>query len=179
MVGRLFYSTAMHTSSPNNRALHSIHNQSFPIQQSTLLFQHCLLLFNPPTYTHPPYIHLICAHIPTQPTSHLSPTYTYTAYISLIPTDTYTAYISFIPTYTYKAYISFIPHIYLHSLHLINPHRYLHSLHLIYPHIYLHSLHLINPHIYLHTLHLINPHIYLHSLHLINPPHIPTHPTSH
>ena len=75
---------------------HSLHLIYLP----TYLCLHSLHLIYPPhvrictscisLIPHPP-------HIPAQPTSHLSPTYTYTAYIS------------------------FIPHIYLHSLHLIYP----------------------------------------------------------
>ena len=88
---------------------------------------------------------------PTLPTSHLSPTYTYTACIS------------FIPTYTYTACNSFIPHIYLQSLHLIYP-----------PHIpTLPALHLFPTCTYIACTSFIS-HMYLQSLNLIYPPHIPT-----
>ena len=71
-------------------------------------------------------------HIPTRPTSHTSPTYIYTAYISLIP-HVYLHSLHVInPTYTYTAYISLIPYILI-------PYRYLHILHLIYAlHILIH-----------------------------------------
>ena len=121
MVGRLFFSTATHTILFNNknlRALPCMHNQLLSLRP-TLIFQDCQPLINPPhIYLHS--LHLIYhLHIPTQPTSHLSPAYTYTAHIS------------------------FIPHIYLHSPHLIYPpHRPTQPASHISTHIYLHCLHL-------------------------------------
>ena len=117
---------------------------------------HSLHLINPP-------------HIPTQSTSHQSPTYTYTAYISIIPhiylhslhlinsLHIPTQPTSQCPTYTYTAYISLIPYTYLHSLHLINP-----------------------PHIPTYTAYIsLISYTNLHGLHLMNPLCIPTQPTSH
>ena len=107
MVGRPVNSTAIYTS-----LLISLNN-TFCIYNQVFFLNH------PPNISLIPYIYLHSY------TSHQSPTYTYTAYISLIP------------------------HICLHSLHLINPlhiltHPTFHYISSI-PHIYLHSLHLINP----------------------------------
>ena len=111
-------------------------------------------------------------NIPTQPASHLSPKYTYTACISFIPQiylhclhiiyppdiPTLPAY-HLSPKYTYTACISFIPQIYLHSLHLIYP-----------PDIPTQpASHLSPKYTYTACISFI-PQIYLHSLHLIYPP---------
>ena len=122
MVGRSVNFTSTHTSLLISVNASWIYNQVF-------------FLNHPP----PPAIKNI-ANIPSRDAFHLSPTYTYMAYISVYiylqppqyppnipsqlafhysPTYTYTAHISSIPTYPFTA--SLFPYIYLHSLHLFNP----------------------------------------------------------
>ena len=69
------------------------------------IYLQSLYLINPP---HIPHIYLHSLHLIINPLP-----YTYTAYILLI----HLIY----PTYSCTAYISLMPHIHLHSLHLINP----------------------------------------------------------
>ena len=133
------------------------------------------------TYLHS--LHLIYPpHIPAQPASHLSPTYTYTACTSFIPHiylhSLHLIYSPHIPShlspsYTYTAFISLIPQIYLHSLHLIySPHT---PSHLSPSYTYTACISFI-PHIYL----LIYPPSYTYTAYIsFIPPHIPTQPASH
>ena len=66
---------------------HLINPPHIPLSQHLIdphIFLHSLHLINPHIHLHS--LHLINPpHIPTKPTSHQSPRYTYTAYISLIP----------------------------------------------------------------------------------------------
>ena len=136
MVGRIFNSTAMHTSLlyPRFSLISTLLSYiSFilsppPIRTQTAshlsphIYLHSLHLIYPSTCTHTTYISLIPPQITTQRTSYLFPhLYTCTARISL---NIYPHSLHLInpPTNNYTAYISFIPlHIYLHYLHLIYP----------------------------------------------------------
>ena len=116
------------------------------------------------------------------PASHKTPTYTYTAYISLNPRRClHSLHLIYPPTYTYTACISFIPpHIPTQPASHLSSYMYLHCLHLIYPptSIYTACISIIPPHIPKQPASHLPPHIPTQpASHL--PPHVPTQPASH
>ena len=165
---------------PHIYLLLSLH-LSYPL---TYTYRACISFISPHIPTQPtshlsplhiptqPASHLFPPHIPTQPTSHLFPPHIPTQPTShLFPTYTYTACISFIPLYKPTQPTSHLsPHIYLQSLRLIYP-----------PNIYLHSPHHIYPPTYTYTacISFISP-TYTYTACITSIPlYIPTQPTSH